>query len=108
MISAPESAPSPTPHCPHNPSNKFPLGQLLPGALSKLDVISAPAFGRMSVMEALRAGLRSAQEKLEGSQKNAFGGAMGRPDKAMVVAGLCPIHGPIVRSATTELIYKYR
>jgi len=83
---------------------------LLPaGALSKLDVISAPAFGRMTVLEALKAGLRSAQEKIEGGQKTTFGaGSMGRPDKAMVVAGLCPIHGPVVRSATTELIYKYR
>lgn len=79
------------------------------GALSRLDVISAPAFGRMTVIEALKAGLRSAQVKIEGGQKSTFGsGGMGRPDKAMVVAGMCPIHGPVVQSATTELIYKYR
>ena len=74
-------------------------------------MVSAPSFGRMSVLEALRAGLRSAQAALEGSQSSAFGpSSMGQGGlgAAMVVAALCPLHGPVIQSAATELIYKYR
>lgn len=78
------------------------------GALERLDVISAPAFDKMSIMEALRAGLRSAQEAIEGTQQTAFGVNAGQADSAMVVASLCPLHGPVIQSAATELIYKYR
>ena len=78
------------------------------GALEKLDVISAPA-GQASVMDALRAGLRSAQEALEGRQQSAFGAqTAGKAGSAMVVASLCPLHGPIVQAAAAELLYKYR
>lgn len=45
-------------------------------------------------------------------QASAFGAAaMGDGRRARgqtVVASLCPLHGPVVQSAATELIYKYR
>lgn len=81
------------------------------GALEKLEVISLPAPGRMSLLDTLKAGLQSAQAALEDRQSSTFGASnmgLSRLGGALVVAALCPLHGPVVRSAVTELLYKYR
>lgn len=75
--------------------------------MEKLDVISAPAAGEASLLDTLKQGLRSAQEIIERRQESVFG-AVGGGNRAMVVASLCPLHGPAVQSATAELLYKYR
>ena len=72
-------------------------------------MVSAPSSNQASVLDTLKAGLRSAQEAIEGRQQSAFGASpSGRLDSAMVVTSLCPLHGPTVQSATAELLYKYR
>lgn len=79
------------------------------GALDRLDIISAPSLGQGNVMDMLRAGLRSAQDALEKQQQSAFGGASeAQGATQMVVASLCPLHGPIIQAAASELLYKYR
>lgn len=84
-------------------------GPFTAGALGRLNVISTPASGQASVLDTLKAGLRSVQEAVESRQQSAFGASSsGRLDSAMVVTSLCPLHGPIVQSATAELLYKYR
>ena len=84
-------------------------GRIAAGALERLNVISTPASDQASVLDTLKAGLRSVQEAIEGRQQSAFGaGSSSRLDSAMLVTSLCPLHGPIVQSATAELLYKYR
>ena len=60
----------------------------------------------MSPLGFVLGALRAAQAALEARQSAAFG--LDGKGIGMVAAGLCPLHGPVVKLSVAELVRQYR